>query len=63
MLTLAAMEVKLGYLADENVPINLVFNERAIHIAKGSEMGQVIVDKLTKVKGKKIRKTLISLSS
>jgi hypothetical protein len=63
MLTLAAMEVKLGYLADENVPINLVFNDRAIHLAKSSEISQTIVDKLTKVKGKKIRKTLISLSS
>ncbi len=60
-LILATLELKLGYLTDEKVPQGLVFSEHDFARVKNSELGKVILDKLSKVKGKKVRKHLISI--
>jgi hypothetical protein len=61
-LTLACMEHKLGYLQDDKVPHPLVFSEADFIRVRNSELGKVILDKLSKVKGKKVRKSLIAIS-
>lgn len=58
-LILATLELKLGYLTDEKVPQGLVFSDQDFARVKNSELGKVILDKLSKVKGKKVRKHLL----
>jgi hypothetical protein len=58
---ICALEVQLGYLADEKVPLDMVFTSGDVHNVKSSKLGQVVIDKLSKVKGKKVRKNLITL--
>lgn len=53
------MDLKLGYLADEKVPLDLAFNEADMTLVKNSEIARLIVEKLSKVRGKKVRKHLI----
>ena len=55
------MDVKLGYLLDENVPREMVFSENELNLVKNSKMSQFIVEKFSKVKGKKVRKNLIQV--
>lgn len=63
ILSLAAMDSKLGYLVDEKVPIELVFAEKDLMDVKKSEFGRIVIDKLSKVKGVKVRKQFIFIAN
>ena len=51
------MDARLGYLGDQNLPVGLVHEDCDI---KKTDFGKTILDKLSKVKGEKVRKTLLS---
>jgi len=57
LLVLAALEVKLGYLVDEGgIPQALVFTPEELQLR--GELGRVVVEKLSKVKGRKVRRAV-----
>lgn len=58
-LILIGLDIKLGFLTDEKLPIELVYNEEDVSKVRNSGLSQVIIDKLSKVKGKKVRKHVI----
>lgn len=60
-LLLAALEVKLGFLVDDHItPQSLVFDPADLAMVQTRpELGRLIVDKLSKVKGKKVRKAVV----
>ncbi len=51
------MDARLGYLGDQNLPVGLVHEDSDI---KKTDFGKTILDKLSKVKGEKVRKSLLS---
>lgn len=61
MLLLAALELKLGFLVDDHItPQTLVFDPTDLALLQTRpELGRLIVDKLSKVKGKKVRKAVV----
>ena len=62
LLLLAARELKLGFLVDDHItPQTLVFDpaDLAALAQTRPELGRLIVDKLSKVKGKKVRKAVV----
>lgn len=60
-LVIIGLDLKLGYLVDQNVRANLVYKEDDMNKVKTSELCQVIIEKLSKVKGEKIRKQAIQI--
>eukprot|EP00347_Sterkiella_histriomuscorum_P015759 403355786 len=56
---LESLELKLGFLADDNIPISLVVDVTQLAQIQTSKLSKIVLDELSKTKGKKIRKNLL----